>query len=126
MLAYLNGPDVVYLAPTPNEATAHRREWEQKTWEDLPSDKKDKNFVLNFKGYLLEHNPNEHTNFAFTANEMLKIFADGLHSKLIPEANRIISNAAYFMPTVSRKYVSASAWSMISAATQRCADSTYR
>ena len=60
---YLNGPNIVYLAPSTQEAADHTTTWKTKTRQDMPEDQHNEFLVLNFKSYLQGHNPSLHPTF---------------------------------------------------------------
>ena len=91
---YLNGPQIVYIAPSRKEAQDHIHTVKTWTWESLPRDEQNRNLVINFKSKVVSHNPERHTTFDIPAGELLDVFANGLHPQAKVTALNYINNPA--------------------------------
>jgi hypothetical protein len=92
---YLNGPNVVYLAPSAVEATTHISEVKARTWEMMPSDKKNRDLVLHYHNFVFNHNPNLHPTFVVPEADLISTFINGLHPQAKMEAIKLRNNNAY-------------------------------
>jgi hypothetical protein len=77
---YLNGPNVVYLAPTAQEARSHKKMVMALTYSDMPASKQGPSMVLEFWSFLNSQNPNMHANFVIANADLFETWMNGNHS----------------------------------------------
>ena len=77
---YLNGPNVVYLAPTAQEARSHKKTVLALTYSDMPASKQGPSMVLELWSFLNSQNPNMHANFVIANADLFETWMNGNHS----------------------------------------------
>jgi len=91
---YIHGPLITYLPPTEKESDDHLDRIKKMSWQDLPSNKQDRNMHLHFGSFVQGHNPELHPSFNVSIAELTKIFVNGSHPKVKADLIGIKNSAA--------------------------------
>ena len=74
---YLNGPGVVYLAPTLQESKAHKKRVLALTYSDMPAAQQGPQLVLEFWSFLNNQNQAMHANFVLAPADLFESWMNG-------------------------------------------------